>query len=795
MSKIVRSAVVVLSVLVAFGVPSVRGRAAGEPAETYYYNAGRRVPIVRSSTRMALVVSDASERAAALERARLLGSVRSVRDVKAGGIVEVTVADASKAPSLELADVARQSGGVLLPVFYEPGLERDASTLFVNEEVLVRFRPEVTSEVVDATIARLGADAIESLRYAPNGFRLHVSSSDATRNALTVANALYETGLCVWAHPNFLAHHTLRFVPNDPIYPSQWHLNNTGQFNGTPGADVNAPEAWDVTQGSTSISVAVADTGIDWHHEDLEVMVDGVPKIHDPRDVVHGDNDPFPQAGDADGAHGTAASGVAVAAFNNGLDSAGIAPKCRFVPIQLYAESTFTPNSTEADAFTWAADHADVMSNSWGPDNAGTLLPDATRNAMDYCATNGRGGKGTVIFFAAGNSNFDINQNNNDTYSSYSGVIAVAASNNLGNKSGYSSFGPSVSVNAPSNGGTANGGIRTLDATGNLGYGSGNTTSTFGGTSSACPLAAGVGALVLSVNPNLTWREVKSVLEQSADKIDVGSQFGMYDARGHSDYYGFGRVNAQRAVALALVGGPDTPGLSTGGTYFLRNSSSSGPADATFGFGAGTPGVKPLAGDWDGNGTTTIGLYNSATGSFFLRNSNTPGAADITINFGPAGVGAVPVVGDWDNNGTVTVGIFVPSSATFFLRNSNTPGNADIAFQFGAAPSTQAPVVGDWNNDGVDTVGLYSPATGTFFLRNTNAPGSADVVFSFGAGGIGLVPVAGDWNADGADSIGVYDPSTGAFFLKNANAGGVADATFVYGAGNADPLIGNWDGY
>ena len=80
----------------------------------------------------------------------------------------------------------------------------------------------------------------------------------------------------------------------------------------------------------------------------------------------------------------SASSSVAVAAANNGLDTASIAPNCRLMPIQLYAESTFTPNATEADAFTWAADHgADVMSNSWGPDNADTPLPDATLDSGD----------------------------------------------------------------------------------------------------------------------------------------------------------------------------------------------------------------------------------------------------------------------------------------------------------------------------------------------------------------------------------------------------------------------------
>ncbi len=664
--------------------------------------------------------------------------------------------------------------------------------------MLVEFNAGVDRPTIDALLGRVGADAVEELAYAPNGFRVRVGSSDLTRNALTVANDLYETGLCRWSHPNFLAHRSLRLVPNDPQYSNQWHLNNTGQGGGTVGADVKAQAAWDVTTGSSSISVAVADTGIDYTHEDFNVMVGGLPKVHDPRDVVHGDDDPAPLAGDADRNHGTAASGVAVAAFNNGLDTAGIAPNCRFVPIQLYAESTFTPNATEAAAFTWAADHADIMSNSWGPDNPFTALPDATRTAMDYCATNGRGGKGTVIFFAAGNDNQNIDQTQNgtpyDSYSSYSGVIAVAASSNFDTKSGYSSFGPSIAVAACSSGGSL--GITTTDRTGVGGYSTGNFTNGFGGTSSACPLAAGIGALVLSVNPNLTWRQVKYVVEQSADKIDVGSGFGQYDAFGHSNYYGFGRVNAQRAVALALVGGPDTPGIYTAnGSYFLRNSSSNGPADSLFGFGAGTAGVQPCVGDWDGNGTDTIGFYDPATATFFLRNSNSPGFADIAFGFGAPGIGALPVCGDWDGDGTTTVGIYVPSTGAFFLKNSNTPGGADIVFQFGAAAGGYVPVAGDWNGDGIDSIGLYSAASGVFFLKNTNASGNADAAFGFGAAGAGYRPVAGDWNNNGSDSIGIYQPSSGAFFIKNTNAAGGADATFVFGAGNAIPLAGNWDGF
>jgi subtilisin family serine protease len=777
-----------LAALVALTLPAAPSHAADDAGGDYYYNAGRRVSIVRSPTRVALVTTDANARGLALERARGLDSVRDARDVKAGGVVELTLPSALQV-STEVRDIARSIGAPLVPVFYERGTERDASTLFITDEVLVRFRPDVSAETIAELGARHGVDVIESLRFAPNGFKLRVNSSDFDRNALTVANAFYETGLCLWAHPNFLASRSLRYVPNDTRYVNQWHLKNTGQGGGTVGADVKAEAAWDVTLGSTSISVAIADTGIDWHHQDLEVMVDGIAKIHSPRDVVHADNDPYPGGLDANTTHGSSCAGVSVEAGNNTLGGSGIAPKCRLVPIQLYAESTFTPNATEADAFTWAADHADIMSNSWGPDNAFTPLPDVTRDAIDYATTNGRGGKGTAVFFAAGNDNADINSTSNgipyDSYSAYSGVIAVAASTNFDTKASYSSFGASISIAAPSSGGSRSINTTTFNGTNN-GY-----TTGFGGTSSACPLAAGVGALVLSVNPNLTWRQLKSVLEQSADKVDVGSSFGQYDQFGHSNYYGFGRVNALRAVQLAVAGGPDTPAIYGAGNFFLRDSNSNGPANATFSFGAGGAGLVPLAGDWDGNGTTTVGLYDTATATFFLRNSNTPGPADLAFNFGPAG--AVPIVGDWDGNGTTTIGIYIPASGAFFLKNANAPGDADNFFNYGPMASTLSPIVGDWNNDGIDSVGLYSQASGAFFLKNTNGPGSADSTFTYGAGG--RVAVSGDWDNDGFDSIALYDTATGAFFLKNALGGGAADWVFTFGAGGATPLAGNWDGF
>jgi subtilisin-like proprotein convertase family protein len=192
-------------------------------------------------------------------------------------------------------------------------------------------------------------------------------------------------------------------------------------------------------------------------------------------------------------------------------------------------------------------------------------LPPSTRLAIDYAVANGRGGKGCVVFFAAGNGNESVD---NDGYASYEKVVAVAACNDRGMRSVYSDFGAAVWCAFPSNDiefpevnhpAPLTPGIWTTDRNGVAGYNggsaaegdiAGNFTNSFGGTSSACPGASGVAALVLSISPGLKWHEVKDLLKKACDKIDP--QGGNYDSlTGRSPKYGFGRLNALAAVTLA----------------------------------------------------------------------------------------------------------------------------------------------------------------------------------------------------------------------------------------------------
>lgn len=250
----------------------------------------------------------------------------------------------------------------------------------------------------------------------------------------------------------------------------------------------------------------------------------------------------------------------------------------------------------------------------------------------------------------------------------------------------------------------------------------------------------------------------------------------------------------RHTVAGTVVPVVHTPGITFpgSGSAFLRNSATSGPADITIGFGSTA--MTELVGDWDGNGSDTIGAYLPAGGGFFLRNANTPGGADVTLSFGPGTSDYVPLVGDWDGNGTDTIGVYNTTNGLFFLRNANTPGPADFVLFFGAGGAGVLPVVGDWDGDGDDTVGIFIQSSGTFFLKNTNAPGPADLAFGFGPGGSNWYPTSGDWNADNVHSIGIYDANTGNFFLKNTNSGGAADYTFSFGAGGARPLSGDFNG-
>ncbi|MET0218617.1 MAG: S8 family serine peptidase, partial [Burkholderiales bacterium] len=465
---------------------------------------------------------------------------------------------ADRKSALRAAPDVRFAGGVLVdPATQEPVL--------YTENLFIKFIDTADPDDCSAALRDAGLAIKEKVTYATNAY--FVEAPEGTGQAVfDIAADLLKRGDVEFCHPELI-----RARARKDIFVQQWHLKKTTVDGVVVDAHANAEAAHEITRGE-GVTIAVIDDGVDIDHAEF-----GSAKVVAPRDATLQSNDPRPKdpfgTGPDNGEnHGTACAGVACGSGANG--ASGVAPNAKLMPIRL---SSGLGSQREADAFKWAADNgADVISCSWGPADGRWWnpndpqhsqmfpLPANTRLVIDYVIANGRGGKGCVVLFAAGNGNESVD---NDGYASYAKVIAVAACNDRGTRCVYSDFGKAVWCAFPSSDfGHApfnhpdplTPGIWTTDRTGQNGYNTGqgaegdaagNYTNSFGGTSSACPGAAGVAALVLSVNPALKWDEVRDLLRRACDRIDP--QGGNYDTSGHSPKYGFGRLNARTAVELA----------------------------------------------------------------------------------------------------------------------------------------------------------------------------------------------------------------------------------------------------
>ena len=421
-----------------------------------------------------------------------------------------------------------------------------------TENIFIKFYDDVSADDCEKILSENNLVIKQKLDYATNSY--FVGTPDNTGlQVFDLSESLLKRKEVELCHPELIRKKSLKTIDTN-----QWHLKNT-TINGTQvKASVHADIAHQISLGD-NIIIAVIDDGVDIDHQEFNLP----GKVVDSRDVTLNINDPRPKS--ASNRHGTACAGVATA---SGIVASGVAPKAKLLPIRLNSN---LGSIAEGNAFKWAVDHgADIISCSWGPEDGDwsnpndpvhTMqvdLPDSTRLAIEHAVNNGRNGKGCVIFFAAGNGNEDVKF---DGYASFDKVTAVAACNDTNKRSVYSDFGSRVWCSFPSSDfgfapfnhpDAITNGIFTTDRRGAEGYNvNGDYTDDFGGTSSACPGAAGTAALMLSVNPELTWQEVRAIIKETCEKIDVAN--GQYDAQGHSKFYGHGKIDAEKAVKRALA--------------------------------------------------------------------------------------------------------------------------------------------------------------------------------------------------------------------------------------------------
>ena len=363
---------------------------------------------------------------------------------------------------------------------------------FIRGRILVQFRAERLAMAASDMMAEAGA---RDTRTLP-GTGVHVIELQTGADEEAMVRALQSRPEVEFAELDEIVP-PADLIPNDPWYANwEWHLRK-----------IQAPTAWSTTEGSSNVVIAILDTGVDGTHEDL------VSKLVPGWNVYDNNSD----TRDVNG-HGTLVAGTAAASSNNTVGVASVAWGCRVMPVRISDTSGYGYFSTMASGLTWAADHGARVANiSYRASTSSTVA-----SAAQYFQS-----KGGVVTVAAGNEGtFEPSLDN-----PYVLTVSGTDSNDL--LYAWSNTGNNMDVAAPGSAfTTVNGG----------GY------SAASGTSIAAPIVAGVAALILSANPNLTGDEAQTILKQSAD--DLGPA-------GWDTSYGCGRVNAARAVAMASGGSVD----------------------------------------------------------------------------------------------------------------------------------------------------------------------------------------------------------------------------------------------
>lgn len=411
-------------------------------------------------------------------------------------------------------------------------VDRSGSMVIGTNRVIVQTAPDLPQEEALRLIEEDGMVPVRPLRFARNTFEVRLPNEASLPE---LVYRLQSSERYVFAEPDLLQAITGRFIPTDPGFPSQWQHGNNGSNGGVVGADIHSTIAWDTTRGQ-GVKIAVIDNGMDVAHADLASgIVGGGFFVDTPGSATF--QRFAPGAAFPGGHHGTFCLGMAGARVNNQQGGCGSAPESSLLAVaclneQVGTQSTlaravaYAADPTREDEDASPADGADVIACSLGPNGAEWDLTSVLDLAIQFAATNGRNGRGTPIFWAVSNGFFPVAL---DEVCSHPDVIAVGRSNRNDLRGG-SAFGPKLEFLAP--------GVNVFSTEPGGGFG----FST--GTSFAAPLAAGVGALVIARNAEFTAQEVRQKLRDTCDKIGGVA----YDANGHHDQYGFGRINAEEAV-------------------------------------------------------------------------------------------------------------------------------------------------------------------------------------------------------------------------------------------------------
>ena len=516
---------------------------------------------------------------------------------------------------------------------------------------------------------------------------------------------------------------------NDPGFSQLWGLHNTGQSGGRIDADIDAPEAWDITRGNGSVVVGVIDSGVDYNHPDLagaiwsnpgEIAGDGIDNdgngyVDDVRGWNFHSNNNNPMD---DNNHGTHVAGTIAAVGNNGIGVAGVA-NAKILPLKFLGADNTGSTSNAISAINYATklrrDHGiniRVTNNSWGGGGASTALQNAIIAHRDA---------GIMFVAAAGNGGSDSIGDNNDSTPywpsnyNYSNVIAVAATDRHDNLASFSNFGPStVHLGAP--------GASIYSTLRSGSYG------TMSGTSMAAPHVAGVVALAWSLMPSATMQQVRDTILQSVDL--VSSLNGKVSSNGrlnaHNALLRLSFANLNNGVLTVTgTGGNDTMALALKGGNIVAE-------------------LNGQSREFAASSVASI-IYNAGGGNDRIDVRDVPASKNVTINGGSG-----------DDEINVGLGTQLANILSNITVNGYA-GNDRIAFSDVAATSTGSFVytvnAGSFTRSGLPTTSHNSVEQITLNTSN----GSDRIDLNGGVSALTTINI----NANGGNDDLYLAPNTG----------------------------------
>lgn len=421
---------------------------------------------------------------------------------------------------------------------------------YVDGQIAVKMNEGINEEDVITLLAQYEATIVEDFDIIRWGL---IEVQEGT-DIFSIIEDLLLSNLIENAEPNVIAR--ADFEPNDPYYLNghQWALKNNGQSppGGTPDADIDAPEAWNITLGNSDIIISVLDSGIPLDENTFTLCH---PDLDDPNkfilgpDFVDEPGTPEYEEGVRDRyGHGTHVAGIISAETNNQIGISGVAGNCKVMVIQVLDGSGNGSFADFKNGVIWAVDHNAKIINYSAGGRQTLQAEDAVKYAYEHnvfiSASAGNQNGGSVGYPAG----FSLHGTYPGFENGYSNVTCISATDHNDQFSPYSSKGPEVNVAASGGYGYPFNEDDIFATTPNYPFNlEPYVTQNYGyiaGTSMAAPHVAGIAGLILSVNPDLTASQIRTIIEQSAD--DKGDP-------GKDEYYGWGRVNAYQAVLLALA--------------------------------------------------------------------------------------------------------------------------------------------------------------------------------------------------------------------------------------------------